>query len=72
MMLVTNFPEKKNNLTRPKQYPLLPHSIAADLRREPWPTIVLEVGNSEPVSKLIENRISRSHYPSATCMSGLL
>ena len=64
MMLDTNFPGNKKQpdsafIPNPRPNPnnLLANLIQLQpILGEPWPTIVLEVGNSVPVSKLIENR----------------
>ena len=64
MMLDTNFPGKKkqpDSAFIPNPQPN-PNNLLANLIQlqpilgEPWPTIVLEVGNSKPISKLIKNR----------------
>ena len=64
IMLDTNFPGKKKQPDsafvpnpRPNPNNLLGNLVQLQpILGLPWPTIVLEVGNSEPVSKLIEHR----------------
>jgi hypothetical protein len=63
-MLDTNFPGRKKQPDsafipnpRPDPNSLLGHLIQLQpILGEPWPTIVLEVGNSEPVPSLARNR----------------
>ena len=65
MMLDTNFPGKKKQpdsafIPNPRPNPnnLLANLIQLQpILGLPWPTIVLEVGNSEPVTKIIERRV---------------
>jgi len=64
MMLDTNFPGKKKQpdsafIPNPRPNPNDPGANLIQLQPilgQPWPTIVLEVGNSEGVPKLIEHR----------------
>ena len=64
MMLDTNFPGKRKQpdsafIPNPRPNPnnLLANLIQLQpILGLPWPTIVLEVGNSEPVTKVIEHR----------------
>ena len=64
MMLDTNFPGEKKQpdssfIPNPRPNPNNPLGNLVQLQPifgEPWPTIVLEVGNSESITKLIEHR----------------
>ena len=61
MTLDTNFPGKGNSAFVPNPRPDPNNALGNLVQLQPnlnipWPTIVLEVGNSESVSELIENR----------------
>lgn len=61
MMLDINFPREKNNLIArssliPDLTQIVNHIQLQPILGLPWPTVILEVNNSEPLSKLIEHR----------------